>query len=174
MDNLLKLIMNRRSIRKFRDEKPEKELIVKILSAGLLAPTSKNKKPVEFIIIEDRDTMIKLKDCKTKGTIGLDTAAYAIVVIVDSQKSDVWIEDASIAAAYMQLQAEQLGLGSVWLQMRNRESEFDSAENEVRKLLNIPEKYGVLCIIALGYKDEIRNPYKEDDIEASKVHYNIF
>ena len=173
-NNLLKLIMNRRSIRKFKDEKPEKELINKVISAGLLAPTSKNKKPVEFIVIEDRDTIRKLESCKSKGATGLDMAAYAIVVIGDSQKSDVWVEDASIAAAYMQLQAEDLGLGSVWVQMRKRESEFDSAENEVRKLLNIPEKFGVLCIIAVGYKDEMRNPYEDDDIDTSKIHYNMF
>lgn len=172
--NLLNLLMKRRSIRVFENEKPDNEIIQKVIKAGLLAPSSKNKKPVEFIVIEDRDTILKLKDCKTKGNIGLDTAPYAIVVIADSEKSDVWIEDASIAASYIQLEAEDLGLGTVWIQIRKRFGALDSSETEVRRVLNIPENYGVLCIIAVGYKNEIKNPYKENDIDNSKVHDGKF
>jgi hypothetical protein len=58
--------------------------------------------------------------------------------------------------------------------MRERFSEFYSSEKEVRKVLNIPEKYGVLCIILIGYKDEVKNSYKESDIDNSKVHYDKF
>ena len=166
--------MKRRSIRVFKNEKPEKELIQKIIKAGLLAPSSKNKKPVEFIVIENRDTMLKLMDCKTKGSIGLDTAPYAIVVIGDSEKSDVWIEDTSIAASYMQLEAEDLGMGTVWIQIRKRFGDLDSSETEVKNVLSIPENYGILCIIAIGYKNEIKNSYKENDIDDSKVHYGKF
>jgi nitroreductase len=172
--DLLNLLMKRRSIRIFKDEKVEKEMIQTIIKAGLLAPSSKNKKPVEFIIVEDKDTLLKLKDCKAKGNIGLKSAPCAIVVIGDSEKSDVWIEDASIAATYIQLEAENLGLGSVWIQMRKRFSEEGNSENEVKKLLNIPEKYGVLCIIAVGYKNDIIRPYIEDDIDFSKVKFERF
>lgn len=173
--NLLNLLMNRRSVRIFKNEKPDNELIHKVIKAGLLAPSSKNKKPVEFIVIDDKDTMLKLKDCKNKGNIGLDTAPYAIVVIGDSEKSDVWIEDASIAASYIQLEAEELGLGTVWIQMRKRINNQDNnSESEVRRVLNIPENYGVLCIIAVGYKNEIKNPYEENDIDTSKVHYGKY
>lgn len=173
-NNLLDLVMKRRSIRKFKDEKLDKELIKKVLSAGLLAPSSKNKKPIEFIVIEDKDTLLKLKDCKSKGGIGLDTAPCAIVVIGDSDKSDVWVEDASIAASYMQLALEGLGLGSVWIQMRKRFSESDDSENEARKVLNIPENYGVLCILAVGYKNENPPSHDYNDIDVSKVHYEKF
>lgn len=171
MEDFLELLMKRRSIRMFKDEKPEKEIIRKIISAGLLAPSSKNKKPVEFIVVEDKDTLLKLKYCKAKGSIGLETAPCAIVVTGDSDKSDVWVEDASIAAIYLQLEAEYLGLGTVWIQMRKRFSELGESEDEVRKLLNIPENYGVLCIIALGYKNEIKRPYVESDIDFSKIKY---
>lgn len=53
--DLFNLLLQRRSIRKFKNEKPHKELIKKIINAGLLAPTSKNKKPVELVVIEDKD-----------------------------------------------------------------------------------------------------------------------
>jgi nitroreductase len=172
--DMLNLIMKRRSIRKFKDEKLTGEQIQELVNAGLLAPTSKNNKAVELIVVDDIDTILKLKDCRNMGTIGLQTASCAIVAIADSEKSDVWVEDASIAASYIQLRAEDIGLGSVWIQMRNRVSESDSSENEIRKLLNIPEKYGVLCILAIGYKDENKEAHTENDIEESRAHYNKF
>jgi nitroreductase len=58
--------------------------------------------------------------------------------------------------------------------MRNRVSDNDSSENEVRRLLSIPEKYGVLCIIALGHKNENKEAYTENDLDRFRVHYNKF
>ncbi len=173
-DKMLDLFKKRRSIRTFKEEKMPKEMIQDIIRAGLLAPSSKNKKPVEFIVVEDMETLQKLKACKNKGSNGLDTAPCAIAVIGDSRKSDVWIEDASIASCFMQLEAESLGLGSVWIQIRKRQSNSDDSEKEVRKVLNIPEGYGVLNILAVGYKDENRKPYDESDIDYSKVHYERY
>jgi len=169
--DMMNLVTKRRSVRKFKGEKLSDDIIQKIVQAGLLAPTSKNKKAVEFSVVDDKDTILKLKDCRSVGTIGLETSPCAIVVFADSEKSDVWVEDASIAASYIQLRAENLGLGSVWIQMRNRVNENGSSENEVRKVLNIPDKYGVLCIIAIGYKNENINAYTENDIDKSRVHY---
>ncbi len=171
---MLELIKERRSIRSFKEEKLSEEAVKEILRAGLLAPTSKNKKPVEFVVVEDRETLSRLKFCKDKGSNGLDTAPCAIVVIGDAEKSDVWVEDASIATAFMQLQAESMGLGSVWIQMRKRRSCSDDSEKEVRKVLNIPDKYGVLDILALGYKNELKKPYEEDDADFSKVHFESY
>lgn len=172
--DLSNIIMNRRSIRTFTDEKLTKEEIRELVKAGLLAPTSRNNRGVELIVVDERDTILKLKDCRNMGTKGLETAPCAMVVIADAEKSDVWVEDGAIAASYIQLRAEDLGLGSVWIQMRNRVSDNDSSENEVRRLLNIPQKYAVLCIIALGHKNESKEAYKENDLEESRMHFNKF
>lgn len=171
---MLDLLKKRRTVRKFKEDKIQRETIEKIIKAGLLAPSSKDKKPVEFVIVEDRDTMMKLRKCKSKGANGLDTAVCAIAVIADSDLSDVWIEDASIAAIFLQLEAEALGLGSVWIQMRKRQSDFGESEKEVRSVLNIPENYGVLSIVALGYKNEEKTHYDENDLNMSKVHIEKF
>lgn len=168
------LIKKRRSIRIFTNEKLSREDIMDILNAGLLAPSSKNKKPVEFVVTEDRDVLSRLKACKEKGADALNTAACAVAVIADRQKSDVWIESAAVAASYMQLKAEELNIGSVWIQMRKRSSGSDDSESEVRKVLNIPENYGVLCILAMGYKDENKRPYEESDIDYSRVYFGEY
>lgn len=173
-NDMLEVIRSRRSTRKFRDEKLEPEKLQRVLKAGLLAPSSCNKRPVEFIVVQDRETLGKLKECKSFGTAGLDTAPCAIVVIADSETSDVWVEDASIATILLQLEAESLGLGSVWIQIRNRRSNTGNSEDDIRAVLNIPEKYGVLDIVAVGYKDERKDAYGEDDIDFSPVHNERF
>ena len=168
------LIMKRRSIRNFKDVKLTEEEIQELVKAGLFAPTSRSNKGVKLIVVDEKDLILKLKDCRNTSTKGLETAPCAIVVIGDREKSDVWVEDGAIAASYIQLRAEDLGLGSVWIQMRNRVSDNDSSENEVRRLLSIPEKYGVLCIIALGHKNENKEAYTENDLDRFRVHYNKF
>ncbi|TJX15705.1 NAD(P)H nitroreductase [Tissierella creatinini] len=171
---MLQVLKNRRSIRRFKEEKVDKEIIEQVLKAGLLAPSSKNKKPVEFIVVEDKETLLGLKDSKDKGTEGLKTASFAIVVIADSQLSDVWVEDASIAAILIQIAASELGLGSCWIQIRNRKNDTVDSEDEVRKILNIPDKYSVLSIMALGYKDEDYASYDDKAYDFSKVHYGKY
>lgn len=115
---MLEILKNRRSIRKFTEEKVSKEDLEKILKAGLLAPSSMGKKPVEFIVVEDKEVISKLENCKKYGTLPLKTAPFVIAVIGDSQLSDVWVEDASIVSILIQLEVEKLGLGSTWIQMR--------------------------------------------------------
>lgn len=173
-DEMLEIMKSRRSIRKFTEEKLTKEEVEKILKAGLLAPSSKNKKPVELILVEDPETIKELKSCKSMGTSGLDSAACVIVVAADRQKSDVWVEDASIAATMMMLEAESLSLGSVWIQIRNRQGDVADSEIEVRNVLNIPESYGILNLLALGRKAEEKTPYKEEDLNLSSVHKERF
>ena len=171
---MLELFKNRRSIRKFTKEAISKEDIEKILKAGLLAPSSMNKKPVKLIVIDDKETIAKLETCKKYGTLPLKTAPIVIAVIADSELSDVWVEDASIAATFIQMEVEKLGLGSTWIQMRKREAEDKGSEMAVREVLNIPNKYGVLALIAIGHKDEEKKPYEDSDIDFGKVHYNGF
>ncbi|MEG2353309.1 MAG: nitroreductase family protein [Clostridium sp.] len=171
---MLELLKQRRSIRKYRDLEVEKEVLEKILNVAMLAPTSMNKKPVEFIIVEDKETLLKLEGCKKIGTLALKTAPLAIVVIADKEKSDVWVEDASIAAILIQMEVEALGLGSCWIQMRNRQSETGDSEKDIRRVLNIPENFGVLSVLTIGYKYEFKEPYQDSNIELTRVHNNKY
>ena len=117
----------------------------------------------------------KLAGCKKNGSAFLEGCALAVVVLANVMESDVWIEDASVASIYMQLQAEDLGLGSCWCQIRNRvtEDEADS-NNYVRSLLDIPYQLDVLSIIGIGYKDQVRKPFDESHLQWEKIHIGKF
>lgn len=171
MNNFNDLLMNRRSIRKYTDETLSPESVKLILEAGLLAPSSKRGTPWEFIAVEDKDTLARLAECKTAGAVPVARAALAIVVAADMTRSDAWVEDASIAAILMQLQASELGLGSCWIQVRNRfGADNMPAEEYVREVLGIPEHMGILCILSIGHKDEERKPFDKEKMMWEKVH----
>ncbi len=167
---MLDMMLSRRSVRKFTDVKVSDEDRKKLISAGLAAPSSMGKLPVELIVTEDKDMIAKLKTCKTFGTTALNTAPMVITVIADSELSDVWIEDASIVATYIMLEAEKLGMGLCWIQMRRRNGKAEPSEIEVRKTLGIPEKYGVVALLAVGYKAEFPEAYTEERLNFGKVH----
>ena len=171
---MIDLMLSRRSIRKFTDEKISEADKNLLLSAGLSAPSSMAKYPVEFIVTEDKEMIAKLRKCKNMGTTALNTAPMVITVIADSRLSDVWVEDASIAASYITLEAEKLGLGLNWIQMRLRNSNAGPSEAEVRKTLGIPEKYGVLALLAVGHKAEFPSGYTKDELNFRKVHNEKF
>jgi nitroreductase len=172
---MISLLQQRRSIRKFTSRPVEPEKIRKLLTAALLAPSSMGKKPVEIVVVEDRASIRQLEACKKSGTRPLETAPLALAVIADASRSDVWVEDAAIVAILLQLEAEQLGLASTWVQMRLRENAAgESSEEAVRQVLGVPRHYGVLCVVAIGYRDEHKEPRREEDLDFSKVHREQF
>lgn len=167
---MIDLMLRRRSVRKFTTEPVSEGDKKRLLSAGLLAPSSMGKSPVELVAVADRNTIGALRRCKPRGGQPLDEATFVIAVTADSALSDVWVEDASIAATYIMLEAEQLGLGCTWLQIRNRDGETAPSEAMVRELLGIPENMGVTCLMCIGHKNEQKAPYTEADIRFEKVH----
>ena len=169
---MLDIAKSRRSVRKFTDEKVPEELCLKLETAALLAPSSRGLYPVELVRVDDRELIQRLAGCKSAGAGALNTATLAYVVIADSEKCDVWVEDASIAATYLMLEAEALGLGLCWLQVRLRNGETDTTENLIKQLLHIPENYSVLCILAVGHKAEHPAPRDEATFDFGKIHRN--
>ena len=174
MENFESLIIARRSTRKFTEQQISPEEVQKLFQAALLAPTSKNSKSWEFVAVENKDMLKQLSACKDSGSAFLEGCTLAIVVIGDKTVTDIWVEDASIAAAYMQLQAEDLNIGSCWCHIRNRVLGEMSSEQYVRDMLNIPENFGVLCIIGFGYKNQERKSNDLSKLTWEKVHIEGF
>lgn len=99
--SFLELLKNRRSIRRYTDRKVEPEKIQQILTAALMSPSSKRSNPWEFIVIEEDEVLQKLSACRPTGSQLLAGSPLGIVVIADQTRTDVWMEDASIAAIIM-------------------------------------------------------------------------
>ncbi|ULB34431.1 MULTISPECIES: nitroreductase family protein [Proteiniphilum] len=175
MNDFQCLLIRRRSIRKFKKENLSPDETQKILEAALLSPTSKNRHSWEFIIVEDREMLSKLSACKPNSGAFIADAALAVIVAGNPLESDAWIEDASIAAINMQLQAEELGIGSCWVQVRNRYySDKVSSGDYINELLQIPMPIEVLCVIAFGKKEKEKAPADPDNLHWEKVHIEFF
>ena len=175
MKSFAELVKNRRSIRQFAEEKLKAEEVELIVKAALTAPTSRNCRAWKFILIEDQETLRQLALSKTTGAAFLEQCALAIVVLSDPVQSTAPVEDTSIAAAYIQLQAEDLGLGSCWCQITGRETgNGQDSEEYVRDLLNIPDPYRITCIVAVGHKEKAGKPHEEEDLLWENVYIERF
>lgn len=169
------LIKNRRSMRKFTDQELTQEEVVTLLKAALMSPSSKRSNCWQFIAVDDKETLEKLAHCKEMGAAFLTEAAMAVVVMADPLASDVWIEDAAVATLMIQLQAEDLGLGSCWVQVRERFAATGMSSDEyVHALLDIPLQLQVVSIVAVGHKGMERKPFNEDHLQWEKVHINKY
>lgn len=171
MKDFHQLLLNRRSYRKYKEQELKAEDVKLILEAALVSPSSKSTMGWEFIVVEDKETLEKLSLCKEHGARPIAGCKLAVVVVADTTKSDVWVEDASIASVIMQLQAADLGLGSCWIQVRQRfTADGVSSEDYVREMFGIPKQFGVLSVMTFGYKDEERKPYDPEKTQWEKVH----
>jgi len=167
------LITNRRSIRRYTDEEISAEDVKTIMEAALMAPTSKSSRPWQFVIVEDSARLEALSKCKEAGAMPIAKAPLAIVVAVDVEASDPWIEDAAIAATYIQLQAQDLGLGSCWIQIRGRYTDNDlESETYVQNVLDMPDTILPVAIITVGHPDEEKKPQNLEKLLWEKVHIN--
>lgn len=175
MENFSELIKRRRSMRKFTGEELTQDEVVSLLKAALMSPTSKRSNSWQFVVVDDKSTLELLSKCKEAGASFLKDAAVGIVVLGDPLASDVWIEDASVASTMIQLQAEDLGLGSCWIQVRERYTATGmSADEFVHGVLDIPLQLQVLSIIAVGHKGMERKPFDEDKLQWEKIHLNKY
>lgn len=121
MNLVLDLFRTRRSYRKY-SEKPIDEAVLKqIMEVGLISPTGDNFKTVELILIKDKDLLNEIASMR-KAAAMLRHAGAAIIVLVNTQKTDLWIEDGAISASYMHLATDALGIGSCWIQVRARDA----------------------------------------------------
>jgi len=172
---LLDLMSKRRSIRSYAEKPVENEKLAVLAKAVLLAPSSRGIFPCEYVIVRDKKTLEALSRAKAHGSSFLKNAPLGIVVCADTRKSDVWVEDASIASTYIMLFAQSLDLGSCWIQIRKRKnSEGESSSSYIRSVLGIPEGYEIESIIAIGYPEREHPAHTEDELDFEKLHYEKY
>ena len=125
-----------------------------IMEAGDLAPSSRSRRPVRLIPVVDEGLIRRLAICKDSGTRALEAATFAVIVAADPEVSDVWIEDCSIATIMMQMEAEDLGIGSCWIQIRLRKVGDTDSEDFVIREAGLDPGLKVLSIIAFGRRPD--------------------
>lgn len=169
------LISSRRSIRRFINKPIEKKKINALIDAAVRSPSSRGINPWRFIVIDDKSLLKALSLAKPHGASFLKNAPLGIAVCGDTSKSDVWVEDASIASIFIHLAAHDLGLGSCWIQIRKRDhTSSKSADNYIKELLKIPDNIMVESIIAIGYPDEVKKGHPKDSLQFHKVSFNTY
>lgn len=168
---LIDIMLKRRSIRKYKNDEIPKEKLDKIIEAGLLAPTSRNRKPCEFLIVKDEHLINQLSKSKDLGSQFLKSAKVTIVVIANSE-IDTWIEDSSIALSFMHLMSTEQEIGSCWCQIHLRKTaNNEDSEEYVKNLLNLEDKYRIVGILGLGIPDIELKPYTLENLDYTKVKY---
>ncbi|OGZ33113.1 MAG: hypothetical protein A2174_01095 [Candidatus Portnoybacteria bacterium RBG_13_41_18] len=160
---ILKEILNRRSIRKFKPDAVSEESITEIIKAAQFAPTAKNNKALEFIVVRDQET--KNKMFEIIGQDFIKEAPILILPVIEEENSVAPTQDISLATAQMFLQATSLGLGSVWKNVAK-----EDWSPRVKALLGIPESFILINLIPIGYPAEIIPPHNDEEFDTKKIH----
>ena len=172
---MIDILRTRRSIRKYEKKAIHKESLEVLKEALLRCPSSRGINPWMFVFVDDPELLKLLAQAKEHGSSFLKDAALGIVVCGDETKSDVWVEDCSIASIVAQLTAQSLGLGSCWIQIRKRpHSQNKAAEEYIQELLGIPQHLKVESIISIGFPAESKKPIPQEKLEIEKIRYNRY
>ena len=160
---IIKEILNRRSVREFKSEAVPQKYIIEIIKAGQFAPTARNNRAIEFIVIKNQKTKDNIFEIV--GQEYVKEAPILIIPASDTTKTNCPVQDLAVASENMFLQATALGLGTVW---KNLKSEF-AEEEKIKKLLGIPEQYMVINIIPVGYPEKDPEPHTDKDFDDKKI-----
>ena len=165
------LCLRRRSHRHFTDEPVSKADIDLIIKAALLSPTSQSRRDWKFVVVTDKEKIFSLSEAKDHAAELLAEAPLAIVVAGRPEENDCWIEDCAVAAVTMQYQAEDLGLGSCWVQMRDRGIGDIAASSIISAFMGLKSDEEVLCVLAIGHKAKELPPLDESQLKYDSVKY---
>lgn len=164
----MKEIFERRSIRKYTSSPVSNSDIENLLRAAMAAPSAGNQQPWEFILIKDKNMLTDITKVHPYSQM-LKEAALAIVICadLDKEKHDgCWVQDCSAATENILIEAQHLGLGSVWIGVYPKEDLVKG----LKELLNLPVRIVPLSIVSLGYPAENKEPSNRYD--KLRIHIN--
>ena len=159
-------IFSRRSIRKYTNQEITDDILHQILKAGMNAPTARNLKPFEFIVVKNKETLEQLSNTKKNAYFVKDS--NVTIVALAKELSEFWQQDLGAVTQNILLQATEFGIGSCWVGIAPNET----YEQYVRNILDIPEDIRVFSMISLGYSEEVKE--KNDNYYEDKVHYDKY
>ena len=157
--DFLEVIEKRKSVRKYSERPVEREVLDAIINVAQTAPSSRNSKSSAFMIIEDKDVLDALSLMRDYGASPLKSAQAAIVVMGDTSKTDLWVDNCAISATFIQLAVTAMDLVSCWIHINGRprlkeEPDGPGAPEYVSELLGIKDGLKPYCVVAIGYPEE--------------------
>jgi nitroreductase len=165
VDERLRIIFNRRSIREYTGEPVSQADIANLLEAGMASPSAANRKPWHFVVVTDREILRKVAESPPyRRTLG--AAPLAIVVCGDPAISDWWVQDCTAATENILIAVSGLGLGAVWLGCLGRAER----EQPIREALGIPEDIEMVSVLSIGHPAEEKEPRTQYD--PVRVHHD--
>lgn len=165
-NNALSVIQNRKSVREFIKGRPiDQTDLTTIIKAGMAAPSGKDIRPWEIVVIDNKDIMEKMA-AKLPTAKMLADAPMAIVVCGDSTRSSYWYLDCSAVTQNILLAAEALELGAVW----TAAYPYQDRMNIVSENIGLPSHILPLAVIPIGHPAKKQSPKNKYD--ESKIHIN--
>lgn len=161
-------LLNRRSIRKYKDQKISKDDLYKILQAAMYAPSAMNLQAWQFILIDNKDVLMETIKSIPYAEM-LRQAAAAIIVCGDSavEKNESWLlQNCSAAIQNILLSAYGVGIGSCWIAIHGMEDVY----KKIKVQFELPELIVPVALISLGYPDE--EVKTEERFKQDKIHHN--
>lgn len=178
MNEIIKAIKERRSVREFEDKQIEKEKIEQILECGMWGPSAKNEQKWHFIVITNKEIMKKVTEMmvekasdkypmiKERAKTKQDPVLYnaPLYIVVTAPEDYKWADiDGTIAAHNMVLTAHSLGLESCYIGM----VKVLKDDREFRELLKVPEGHKIVITAVFGYgKEEPEPEERKKDVVA--------
>jgi nitroreductase len=162
------IILGRRSIRRYTDERVTDGQVTELLRAAMNAPSAGNQQPWCFVIVRSRQLLDRIPTIHPYAAM---TPHASLVIAVCGDMTglghpEFWVQDCSAATENVLLAAHEMNLGAVWLGV------YPDGERvaAVRQLLGLPGHVIPLSLVAVGYPAE--SPPARDRFDTSRVHYD--
>jgi nitroreductase len=161
-------ILQRRSVREYREDPVADKDIEEIIKAGQFAPTAVNNRSIEFLVIKNEETRKALYDLIEPKQDFIKSAPVLIIPVISAKRSVLPVQDLSVASENIFIQAAAMGLGTVWRNIDPRIAE------KMKNYLKIPEEYVLINLIPLGYAEKEPERHADKDFSGEKIHYEIW
>lgn len=168
------IIDRRRSVRKFSDRPVEKEVLERIIRAGMQAPSAHNTQPWEFLVVTDQEDRKTVAGMSPYAKMAANAPALIIVCcdrsrgLEDQEGNCWWVQDLSACTENILLQIVEEQLGGVWLGFYPDQGRV----RMVKEYFNLPEQIVPFSVVALGYGEQ-ENRFT-NRFSADKIHYGNY
>ena len=179
MNDVIRCLLTRRSVKKYRAEQVEEEKLEQILQAGSYAACGMGKQAGKIVVLQDPADIAQLEKLNAQilGNPDLHPfyGAPTVCVVFADTSVDTWVEDGSLVIGNMLAAAHSLGVGSCWIQGRLREApNGDSTEEYVRRVVGFPQGLRLEAILSLGMPETHPDPHTLEEVDWSRVHAETY